>query len=61
MRPKAGSLNLALILFALTFMYVSPRSVSDEYKRDFLVPLIEDLHVTFIARNRYRGAQRTAG
>jgi hypothetical protein len=52
---------LALILFALTFMYVSPRSVSDEYKRDFLVPLIEDLHVTFIARNRYRGAQRTAG
>ena len=40
---------------ALTFMYVSARSVGDdEYERDFLNPLIEDLHVTLIARNRHR-------
>jgi hypothetical protein len=45
---------MTLILCALTFMYVSARSVGDdEYKRDFLTPLIEDLHTTLIARNRY--------
>jgi cytochrome bd-type quinol oxidase subunit 2 len=44
-----------LILCVLTFMYVSARSVGDdEYKADFLDPLIEDLHVTLTARNRYR-------
>ena len=44
---------MALILCAQTFMYVSARSVGDdEYKRDFLTPLIEDLHSTLIARNR---------
>jgi hypothetical protein len=29
-------------------------SRDDEYKRAFLTPLIEDLHTTLIARNRYR-------
>jgi hypothetical protein len=49
-------IHMTLILCALTFMYVSARSVGDdEYKRDFLAPLIEDLHATLIARNRYRG------
>lgn len=48
-------IHMALILCALTFMYVSARSVGDdEYKRDFLAPLIEDLHTTLIARDRYR-------
>ena len=48
-------IHMTLILCALTFMYVSARSVGDdEYKRDFLTPLIEDLHTTLIARNRYR-------
>jgi hypothetical protein len=51
-------IHMTLILCALTFMYVSARSVGDdEYKRDFLTPLIENLHSTLIARNRYRGAQ----
>ncbi|MDT5231642.1 MAG: hypothetical protein QOI39_2142 [Mycobacterium sp.] len=55
-------INMTLILFALTFMYVSARSVGDDdFKRDFLSPLIEDPHVTLIARNRYRGEQRAAG
>jgi hypothetical protein len=39
-------------------MYVSARSVADDdYKRDFLSPLIEDLHVTLVGRNRYRCAR----
>jgi hypothetical protein len=52
-------IHVTLILCALTFMYVSARSVGDaEYKRDFLSPLIEDLHTTLIARNRYRADSR---
>jgi hypothetical protein len=48
-------IHMTLVLCALTFMYVSARSVGDdEYKRDFLTPLIEDLHTTLVARNRYR-------
>jgi hypothetical protein len=55
-------IQMALILCALTFMYVSARSVGDdEFKRDLLSPLIEELHVTLIARNRYRGKPPTAG
>ncbi len=47
-------IHMTLILCALTFMYVSARSVGDdEYERDFLLPLIEDLHTTLVARNRY--------
>ena len=53
-------IHMTLILIALTFMYVSARSVGDEeYKRDFLRPLVEDLHTTLLARNRYRAAART--
>jgi hypothetical protein len=40
------------------FMYVSARSVTDdEFKSRFLDPLIEDLHATLVARNRYRGTR----
>jgi len=50
-------IHMTLILAALTFMYVSARSVADdEFKSRFLDPLIEDLHVTLVARNRYRGS-----
>jgi hypothetical protein len=49
-------IHVTLILCALTFMYVSARSVGDDdYKRDFLTPLLENLHTTLIARNRFRG------
>jgi hypothetical protein len=41
----------------LTFMYISARAAGDaEYRSTFLDPLIDDLHTTLIARNRYRGA-----
>jgi hypothetical protein len=50
-------IHMTLILDALTFMYVSARSVADdEFRSRFLDPLIEDLHVTLIARNRYRSS-----
>ena len=50
-------IHMTLILGALTFMYVSARSVADdEFRSRFLDPLIEDLHVTLIARNRYRSS-----
>lgn len=49
-------IHMALILTALTFMYVSARSLGDdEYNSRFLDPLVEDLHITLIARNRYHG------
>jgi MFS family permease len=54
-------IHMTLILATLTFMYVSARSVGDDdYKRDVLAPLVEDLHVTLLGRKRFRGEQRTA-
>lgn len=54
--PVPDSLiHLCLFLGALTFMYISARAVGDaEYRATFVDPLIDDLHVTLIARNRYR-------
>jgi len=56
--PVPDSLiHMCLFLGALTFMYVSARAVGDgDYRTLFLDPLIEDLHATLIARNRYRNA-----
>jgi hypothetical protein len=56
--PVPGSLiHMCLFLGALTFMYISARAVGDgDYRTMFLDPLIEDLHATLIARNRYRNA-----
>lgn len=48
-------INIVLFLAALTFMYISARVVSDdEYRARFLEPLIDDLKLTMLARNRYR-------
>jgi len=53
-------IQITLFLGALTFMYLSARAVSDgEYRSHFLDPLIDDLRLTLVARNRYRAA--TAG
>jgi len=50
-------IHTSLFLVALAFMYIGARAVGDgEYRSTFLDPLIEDLHTTLIARNRYRGA-----
>src|SRR5262249_43571083 len=54
-------IHMTLLIVALTFMYVSARSVTDEeFKSTFLNPLIEDLHVTLVARNRYRSRPTAA-
>ena len=60
--PVPDSLiHMTLFLGALTFMYISARAAGDaEYRSTFLDPLIDDLHTTLIARNRYRGAVATA-
>ena len=48
-------IQTSMFLTGLTFMYVSAKSVSDgDYKSRFLDPLIDDLRLTLIARNRYR-------
>src|SRR6516164_1032434 len=56
--PVPDSLiHMTLFLGALTFMYISARAAGDaEYRSTFLDPLIDDMHTTLIARNRYRGA-----
>jgi hypothetical protein len=61
--PVPDSLiHMTLFLGALTFMYISARAAGDaEYRSTFLDPLIDDLHTTLIARNRYRGAVAGAG
>jgi MFS family permease len=54
-------IQMSLFLAAVTFMYLSARAVGDgEYRSIFLDPLVDDLHSTLIARNRYRGAPPTA-
>jgi hypothetical protein len=48
-------IHVSMFLGALTFMYISARSVGDgEYRSQFLDPLIDDLRATLLARNRYR-------
>jgi hypothetical protein len=50
-------LHVTMFLAALTFMYISARAVGDaEYRSRFLDPLIDDLRLTLVARNRYRAA-----
>lgn len=53
-------IQMTLFLGALTFMYVSARAVGDgEYRYKFLDPLVEDLKLTLLARNRYLGCLDT--
>jgi hypothetical protein len=56
--PVPDSLiQITFFLGALTFMYISSRTVSDaEYRTRFFDPLIDDLRLTLKARNRYRAA-----
>jgi MFS family permease len=50
-------IHVSMFLTALTFMYVSARSVGDgEYRAEYLDPLIDDLRLTLVGRSRYRAA-----
>jgi hypothetical protein len=53
-------IQTTLFLGALTFMYVSARAAGDgDYQSQFLDPLVDDLKVTLLARNRYLGSLRS--
>ncbi|OBF34931.1 hypothetical protein A5724_16310 [Mycobacterium sp. ACS1612] len=56
--PVPDSLiQITFFLGALTFMYLSARTISDdEYRTRFFDPLIDDLRLTLTARHRYRTA-----
>jgi hypothetical protein len=56
--PVPDSLiQITFFLGALTFMYISARTVSDiDYRTRFFDPLIDDLRLTLGARNRYHAA-----
>ena len=56
--PVPDSLiQITFFLGALTFMYISSRTVSDaDYQTRFFDPLIDDVRLTLRARNRYRAA-----
>ena len=54
--PVPNSLiQITMMMGALTFMNITARAVGDgEYRSQYLDPLIDDLKVTLLARNRYR-------
>ncbi len=53
-------IQISLFLTALTFMYLAAKAVSDnEYRERFIDPLLEDLRLTLVARDRYRMAADT--
>jgi len=48
-------IQTTMMLTAITFMYLAAKAVTDkEYRSQFLDPLLEDLRVTLVARDRYR-------
>ena len=50
-------IQTTMLLTAITFMYISAKAVTDtQYRAQFLDPMVDDLRVTLLARNRYRGA-----
>lgn len=57
----ASLVHLCLFMGALTFMYIAARAAGDDdYRSTFVDPLIDELHATLIARDRYRNRVVTA-
>lgn len=55
-------IQTTMLLTAITFMYISAKAVTDtQYRAQFLDPMLDDLRVTLLARNRYRASQWTHG
>ncbi|BBX16191.1 hypothetical protein CRI77_08645 [Mycolicibacterium duvalii] len=53
-------IQLTMFLTALTFMYLAARAVGDsEYRSRFIEPLVDDLRLTLVARDRYRTATKS--
>lgn len=53
-------IQTTLLLTAITFMYLSAKAVSDrEYRAEFVDPLIDELRLTLVARDRYRASLKS--
>jgi hypothetical protein len=51
-------IQTTMMLTAITFMYLAAKAVSDkEYRTQFLDPLLADLQLTLVARDRYRSSR----
>lgn len=54
-------IQICMFLSALTFMYLAAKAVSDkEYRAQFLDPLLDEVRLTLVARDRYRAATAKA-
>ncbi len=52
-------LQTTMMLTAITFMYLAAKAVTDkEYRAQFLDPLLAELRLTLVARDRYRSSRR---
>ncbi|EHB53477.1 hypothetical protein MycrhDRAFT_3940 [Mycolicibacterium rhodesiae JS60] len=52
-------IQTTMMLTAITFMYLAAKAVTDkEYRAQFLDPLLADLRLTLVARDRYRSSHR---
>lgn len=50
-------IQTTMMLTAITFMYLSAKAVTDtEYRAKFVEPLLEEVRLTLVARDRYRSA-----
>jgi hypothetical protein len=50
-------IQTTMMLTAITFMYLSAKAVTDkEYRSQFLDPLLDDVRLTLVARDRYRSS-----
>ncbi len=53
-------IQTTLLLTAITFMYLAAKAVSDrEYRSAFVDPLIGELRLTLVARDRYRASLKS--
>jgi len=54
-------IQTCMFLTALTFMYLAAKTVQDkEYRAQFVDPLIDNVRLTLVARDRYRSDLRAA-
>ena len=53
--PVPNSLiQVTMFMTALTFMYLAARVFTDEHRSQMIDPLIDDVRLTLVARDRYR-------
>lgn len=52
-------IQTSMLLTAITFMYLAAKAVTDAtYRAQFLDPLVDDVRLTLVARDRYRSSTR---